>query len=106
MVDPNGGYSKFGAWWRNGFSSEGLYEVDGEWGFNTGGLSGSGFLDVNGNFTTGDMNIQFNFSDGLSQSFNNFGSVINNFGLMINGMGGWDPKTKASHTADKSIDMT
>src|SRR5690606_20697825 len=35
-TDPSGGYSKFGAWWRNGFSMTGVYESDGEWGFNTG----------------------------------------------------------------------
>ena len=106
LVDPDGGYTKIGAWIRNGFSSKGLYEVGGEWGFNTGGLSGSGFLDANGNFTTGDMNIQFNGSDGLSNAFDNFGSFVNNFGSMINGNGGWEPKTHANHVGDKSIDMT
>jgi len=32
-VDPDGGYSKFGAWWRNGGSMNGVSEVGGEWGF-------------------------------------------------------------------------
>ncbi len=32
-VDPDGAYSKFGAWWRNGFSMNGVYDVDGEWGY-------------------------------------------------------------------------
>lgn len=34
-VDPDGGYSKAGAWLRNGFSMNGVYESGGEWGFNT-----------------------------------------------------------------------
>src|SRR5690606_30404293 len=34
-IDPDGAYSKFGAWWRNGFSMSGVYEDGGEWGFNT-----------------------------------------------------------------------
>ena len=36
-VDANGAYSQFGAWWRNGFSSDGVMfdEETGEYGFNT-----------------------------------------------------------------------
>ncbi len=34
-IDPDGGYSKFGAWLRNGFSMNGVYESGGEYGFNT-----------------------------------------------------------------------
>jgi hypothetical protein len=33
-VDPTGGYSKFGAWWRSGFSSD-IYKSGDEWGYNT-----------------------------------------------------------------------
>ena len=33
-IDPDGAYSKIGAWWRNGFSSKGLeFRSDGEWGY-------------------------------------------------------------------------
>jgi RHS repeat-associated protein len=41
-LDPNGGYSQFGATWRNVFyGGKGIYESGGEWGFNTGnGLDG------------------------------------------------------------------
>lgn len=55
MVDPDGGYSKFGYWWRNGFSMKGAvyggklngngrdvygftefgFDSDGDWGFTT-----------------------------------------------------------------------
>ncbi|TXI70181.1 MAG: hypothetical protein E6Q41_01690 [Cyclobacteriaceae bacterium] len=34
-VDPDGGYSKMGAWIRNGFSMKGLTESGGEWGYKT-----------------------------------------------------------------------
>lgn len=34
-ADPNGAYTKFGAWWRNGFSMEGVHQDGGEWGFLT-----------------------------------------------------------------------
>ncbi|MDG1849273.1 MAG: RHS repeat-associated core domain-containing protein [Flavobacteriales bacterium] len=71
LVDPDGAYSKFGAWWRNGFSSKGMDRVNGEWGFYEVSMSGSSSFNSNGNFTTMDMNIQFNSSDGLSQAFNN-----------------------------------
>ncbi len=33
LIDPDGGFSKFGAWWRNGFSMNGVYESGGEWGY-------------------------------------------------------------------------
>ncbi|MDG1396279.1 MAG: RHS repeat-associated core domain-containing protein [Flavobacteriales bacterium] len=66
LVDPNGGYTKIGAWLRNGFSSKGLDQVNGEWGFYEVDMSGSISFNANGNFTTMDMNIQFNGSDGLS----------------------------------------
>ena len=33
QIDPDGAYSKFGAWWRNGFSSNGLTQSGGEWGY-------------------------------------------------------------------------
>lgn len=42
-TDPDGAYSWFGAWWRNGFSFDGLIhdkEV-GEWGYNTNVLDGT-----------------------------------------------------------------
>ena len=71
LVDPDGGYSKIGAWIRNGFRSKGMDRVNGEWGFYEVGMSGSSSFNANGNFTTMDMNIQFNGSDGLSQAFNN-----------------------------------
>ena len=32
-VDPDGGYSWFGAWWRSGFSSD-IYKSGDEWGYN------------------------------------------------------------------------
>ena len=79
LVDPDGGYTKIGAWIRNGFSSKGLDQVNGEWGFYEVDMSGSSSFNANGNFTTMDMNIQFNGSDGLSQAFDNFGSGVNNF---------------------------
>ena len=34
-VDPDGAYSKLGAWWRSGFSNDIYENEDGEWGWNT-----------------------------------------------------------------------
>jgi RHS repeat-associated protein len=53
MVDPDGAYSKFGAWLRNGFSKNGLSQNNaGEWGFEvTGGeVSGSGSWNSDGTY--------------------------------------------------------
>jgi RHS repeat-associated protein len=40
LNDPNGAYSWFGSWWRNGFSSEGMIydEVNEDWGYQTNGI--------------------------------------------------------------------
>ncbi len=54
-IDPNGAYSKFGAWWRNGFSSENLVEVNGDWGYTTAEMTGNGSFGLDGNYTM--MNI-------------------------------------------------
>jgi len=54
-VDPDGRYSKFGAWLRNGFSSQGLVQSDGEWGFNdsfTSNILVTTFGENGGSFTT------------------------------------------------------
>ncbi len=36
QIDPDGAFSKFGAWWRSGFRGSRIYEAGGEWGFNRG----------------------------------------------------------------------
>jgi RHS repeat-associated protein len=43
-TDPDGGWSKLGAWIRNGFSMEGVYDAGGKkgWGFNTTTFDGAG----------------------------------------------------------------
>lgn len=64
MVDPDGAFSKFGAWWRNGFSMEGVYESGGEWGFDRHYIDYS-----NADMSAGmlpELINEFHFSDALS----------------------------------------
>ncbi|MEX2235381.1 MAG: RHS repeat-associated core domain-containing protein [Cyclobacteriaceae bacterium] len=65
-TDPDGGYSPFGAWWRNGFSMEGVYESGGEYGYNT--IEDGGFVPH-----FGDERSWLPKSDILDQAFQNAG---------------------------------
>ncbi|MCG8387834.1 MAG: hypothetical protein MJA30_19940, partial [Cytophagales bacterium] len=55
QVDPDGAFSKFGAWWRNGFSMDGVYQSGGEWGYSR-------------NFTYTDVS-EFGTLTGVGQEF-------------------------------------
>ncbi|MCG8310012.1 MAG: hypothetical protein MI975_21630 [Cytophagales bacterium] len=61
-VDPDGAYSKFGAWWRNGFSMDGVkVDSDGEYGFFRG--TGDDMVYMVGNHGTFTRDMQSSFYD-------------------------------------------
>jgi RHS repeat-associated protein len=62
LVDPDGAFSKAGAWWRNGFSMNGVYESGGEWGYSRGYT----YTDVSDLGTFTGVAQRFIYKDGFS----------------------------------------
>ncbi len=74
-VDPDGAYSQFGAWWRNGFSSEGLIydDINKDWGYQTSGIE-NGVVWFSGDFG-GKVGNEQNFLSQVQQFLSDINPV-------------------------------
>jgi RHS repeat-associated protein len=97
MIDPDGGYSKFGAWWRSGFNSNNISQrADGEWGVYT-GQSEFRYFEPELNMTgTG---VQANYDYGSSSSFSGGSNIFRTRADMLEDIGAPDGLGIADYTS-------
>jgi RHS repeat-associated protein len=61
LLDPDGGYSRPGAWWRNiWYGGDGIYQSGSEWGFNVGNGT---FFEVGGEIVEGSTSMFGTFGE-------------------------------------------